>query len=388
MIVTVFSFFMSVLFSTSFILAIHFLRNNAVFLRSFGAHTILALYALCLFRTIFVLELPFTVPVELRYAYSTAFETAWTAHISIGESKVHLLLVLCGMWAVVSVTLIVQFVWKNRTVAWKAEWYSANKNSYAEQIMERVKSESWRKPMVSVCVCPTLDSPMGTGLLRHRIFLPEREYTREEMYYILKHEYTHFCNQDLTIKFLVHLFCCIFWWNPAVYLLKRDISQIIEIKCDIKATEEFCKREKLEYLFTIIRVLDKADDTNRKPPSILATGLVCRKEGDDLRERFRILTSVVYPISRLCQGAFWALAVAIFVLSYSFVLQPAFDPPVEDIYTDSSVQEWNEADCSIIKDSLGRYYMVFVTGEKYEIEKIVAETFIAEGTDFKEDLTQ
>ncbi len=54
-------------------------------------------------------------------------------------------------------------------------------------------------PAVSVCICPTLDIPMGTGLFRHRICLPEHEYTQEEMNYILKHEYTHFCNRDLTV---------------------------------------------------------------------------------------------------------------------------------------------------------------------------------------------
>ena len=56
--VTIFSFAMSVLFSVLFIAAIHLLRNRPFFLRSFGVHTLLLLYALCFFRTVFVLELP------------------------------------------------------------------------------------------------------------------------------------------------------------------------------------------------------------------------------------------------------------------------------------------------------------------------------------------
>lgn len=381
--VTVFSFFMSVLFSTLFIAAIHLLCNQAFFLQSFGVHTILGLHILCLFRAIVVLELPFTVPIGLRNVYSTVFKTVWTAHISVGDSPIRMLLALCGIWAVVSVTLIVQFLWKSWKVSRKAEWYSTNKDPRAERVLDRVKNESWRMPAVSVCICPTLDIPMGTGLFRHHICLPEHEYTQEEMYYILKHEYTHFCNRDLTVKFLVHLFCCIFWWNPAVYLLKKDISQILEIKCDIRATEKFSKRERLEYLLTIVRVLERAESAGRTQPPMLSTGLASRKNQDDTRERFRMITAVPRSISRLCQSAFWTLAVTLVVLSYSFVLQPAFDPPVEDIYTDSSVVEIDTTNSYITKDQSGNYFMVIQSGEKIRINEATANVYLSKGMELK-----
>lgn len=387
MIVTVFSFAMSVLFSTLFILAIHLLRNRTFFLHSFGVHTILGLYALCLFRSIAILELPFTVPVGLGNTYSAAFKKVWSAHISVGNSHVWLLLAVCCVWAVVTATLMVQFLWKNWNVARKTKWYSANRDSFAEKVLERIQNESWRAPAVRVCICPTLHIPMGIGLFRHSICLPEHEYTQKELYYILKHEYTHFRNHDLTVKFLVHLFCCIFWWNPAVYLLKKDISQILEIKCDRRATEGFSKKERLEYLFTIVRILERTNYTDRKPPSMLAVGLAYRKNGDDMRERFRIMTSVVRPVSKLWLGAFWALAITLVVGSYSFVFQPAFDPPVEDIYTDSSVYEWDNSESFITKDGLGTYYYVFSNGTKCKIDEEIAKAFLADGRDYKEDNT-
>ncbi len=84
--VTVFSFAMSVVFSVIFILAIHLLRKQPFFLYSFGVHTILGLYVLCLFRAIAVFEFPFTMPVGLRNTYSTVFRAVWTAHITLGDS--------------------------------------------------------------------------------------------------------------------------------------------------------------------------------------------------------------------------------------------------------------------------------------------------------------
>ena len=132
---------MSVLFSALFIVAIHMLRNQTFFLQSFGVHTILGLYILCLFRNIVVLELPFTVPIGLRNVYSNVFETVWTAHIFVGDSKIRVLLAICGIWAVVSVNLIVQFLWRSWKVSRKAEWYSTNKDSRAERVLDRVKNE-------------------------------------------------------------------------------------------------------------------------------------------------------------------------------------------------------------------------------------------------------
>lgn len=383
--VTVFSFAMSVLFSVLFILAIHLLRNQPAFLHSFGVHTILGIYALCLFRTIAVIELPFTVPFGLGDTYSTVFRAVWEAHIPFGDSDVRLLYAVFGIWAVVTVTLIVQFLWKSWKVSRKAKWYSTNKDSRAEQVLEQVKMESWRTPAVTVCICPTLDIPMGIGLFRHYICLPDREYGKEELYYILKHEYAHFCNRDLTVKFLVHLFCCIFWWNPAVYLLKKDIGQILEIRCDFKATEKFSKREKLQYLFAIVRVLEKSDGANRTPPPMLATGLACRKNGDDVRERFRMITAASRPASKLCQGAFWTLAVTLVVLSYSFVFQPAFNPPVEDIYTDNTVQEWELSDIYLIQHRDSSFSIVFANKETYQINHDTAQMYINVGIEVRKE---
>lgn len=384
--VTVFSFAMSVLFSVLFILVIHLLRNQPAFLRSFGVHTILGIYALCLFRTVAVIELPFTVPFGLGDTYSTAFKAVWETYIPLEDSNVRLLYAICGIWAVVTTTLIVQFLCKSWKVSRKAKWYSTNRDSRAEQVLEQVKSESRRTPAVKVCICPTLDIPMGIGLFRHYICLPDREYGREELYYILKHEYAHFCNRDLTVKFLVHLFCCIFWWNPAVYLLKKDISQILEIRCDIKATERFSKKEKLEYLFTIVRVLESADETSRRPPSMLATGLAFRKDGDDMRERFRVITAASKPVSKLCLGAFWTLAVTLVVLSYSFVLQPAFDPPVEDIYMNDSVEEFSTDGGYILEREDGSYSLVLSNGDILKnIKGPALEIFLDEGLEIRKE---
>lgn len=174
-----------------------------------------------------------------------------------------------------------------------------------------------------------------------------------------------------------------FWWNPAVYLLKRDIAQILEIKCDMKATEGFSKKERLEYLLTIVRVLKGVDDPDRGASSILATGMICRKNGGDIRERFELMAREARPVGRVCQGAFLSLAVTAVVLSYTFVLQSAFDPPVEDIFTDSSVQEIDTIGEYIVQEKSGKYTLVLATGEKVPISDKTVEVYASCGIEIK-----
>lgn len=51
--------------------------------------------------------------------------------------------------------------------------------------------------------------PMGIGLRRRMVLLPRLDYTDEELYYILLHEFTHFSNGDLYVKMGVSLLCII-----------------------------------------------------------------------------------------------------------------------------------------------------------------------------------
>lgn len=170
-----------------------------------------------------------------------------------------------------------------------------------------------------------------------------------------------------------------------MYLLKKDISQILEIKCDIRATEKFSKRERLEYLLTIVRVLERAESAGRTQPPMLSTGLASRKNQGDTRERFRMITAVPQSISKLCQGAFWTLAVTLVMLSYSFVLQPAFDPPVEDIYTDNTVHEWELSDICLIQHRDSSFSIVFANKETYQINSDIAQMYIEDGIEVRKE---
>ena len=66
------------------------------------------------------------------------------------------------------------------------------------------------------------------------------------------------------------------------------------------------------------------------------------------------------------------------MLSYSFVLQPAFDPPVEDIITHNADQEITTEDAVVLQHLDGTYSLIFddktVIALREEVAKIYIET--------------
>lgn len=378
--ISLFSFLMSVLSSTVFIIVIHALRNQPFFLKSFGVHTLLIMYGLSLFRMIFVIELPFAVPVGLKGVFSQTYAQLRQYQVSVGGSRIAFLDIVFCVWIAAALANFVRLMWRERLVRKDLSHHRKNKNYAAERVLANVRKKSADKIFASVCVCPSIDTPIGLGLFQKWIYLPDEEYTQEELYYIMKHEYIHFSNRDGLVKLLTLLLCCIFWWNPAVYLLKKDVEQILEIKCDINATHGFSKKERLEYLLTIVRVLKgKPRSTDGRPP-LMATGLFSRTEHDGIRERFELITKATKRLGVRYQAAFVGLAVLVTAFSYTFVLQSAFEPPVEDIYTDSSVIEIDPSEQYIVKHKDGSYSMVLSTGKEYPLKEEVAIFFVSEGT--------
>lgn len=109
---------------------------------------------------------------------------------------------------------------------------------------------------VAPLVSRGVGSPMVTGLIRPRLWLPDREYEPKELELILRHELTHIKRRDLWYKALILLANAIHWFNPLVWLLRRDTSETSELLCDSQAlagADFDARREYCEALLTNIR---------------------------------------------------------------------------------------------------------------------------------------
>lgn len=393
--VTLYSLAMAVALSTLFVFFTHLFRRKEFLLRSFGIPILLFLYGLCVFRIAFPLEFPFTRPIEITqelqgFVHFIRLETVPFGNASV--SPLHI-----ALWAWLAGALAATFFFSYRYLR------SIRKvkvlkgllpvDSVTEKVFAEVQKESAHRIPTELCICPGLDIPFGIGVFQKRILLPDKEYSESELFYILKHEYTHFCNHDLVVKMMVNLFCCVFWWNPFVYLLQNDISEILELKCDRVCTAGFSKMQKIGYLSILERIVEEAPEEGSthlgkiKAHFLSKTGasFFMQKNNSFTKERFRLIQKPIKRGNLLGQVVVLSVFMVLFMASYTVVVQPRFDPPVKDIYTDGTVYVLRSSEGYVLKHKDGHFSRVTALGNIFEIDEEFAEILISQGIQLKEE---
>lgn len=82
-----------------------------------------------------------------------------------------------------------------------------------------------------------LRSPITLGAFRHRIILPDQNYTVTQMNMILEHEMNHIKNRDLLRKCFYLAVMALHWFNPLVYRLAKKGAYLEEVICDRQSVE-------------------------------------------------------------------------------------------------------------------------------------------------------
>lgn len=115
-----------------------------------------------------------------------------------------------------------------------------------EQLGELCRLLGVRKQPVMYS-CDLAVSPCLMGFYRPVLIMPPGQYTREELDFIFRHELTHYKRYDLWYKLFLLLANAIHWFNPAVYLLRREANIDLEISCDDEVIKGMNLEDKRKY---------------------------------------------------------------------------------------------------------------------------------------------
>lgn len=102
-----------------------------------------------------------------------------------------------------------------------------------------------------------ISSPMIIGLFHPVMVLPKRSYSEKESYFILKHELIHLKRNDIFYKLIMVLVQALHWYNPAVYLLKKEAFLDLELFCDEEVVKEADMASKKLYTEVLMSTLQK-----------------------------------------------------------------------------------------------------------------------------------
>ena len=92
--------------------------------------------------------------------------------------------------------------------------------------------------MARTCGCwsPTVPSPLSWGWRRPVILIdPDTLAEPDEADAILAHEMAHVARRDWPVLMLTRIAAALFWFNPLVWLLEREVVQQAEEAADCEA---------------------------------------------------------------------------------------------------------------------------------------------------------
>ncbi|GEM_PF-974117 len=331
MLITDYSILASLLCFNVFIIMINLFRNNDNFIRIFGVRFILVLAAACVFRLVFAVEFPFTIVIRSERLL-VAVTNVMKISFNVYGYSISVYNCVAGA-AVVSVALgiILFFIQLTKYIALVNRIYRLETDASDEiiAVYNNLLSELSVKKPPAIIQNKGILTPCTTGLFNSVILLPDCNYTELELYYILKHELIHYINRDVLIKLIFSFITCLLWWNPLVYLLRNEIGQILEIKCDLAVCEELSKEKRLSYIETMVQVLKKS--AYDKYTCSYYTSAMAFDGREKMQQRFKMVMnrpvehhSVAFNVCIYC-----ALA-AVMVISYSFLMQGERVPSEED----------------------------------------------------------
>lgn len=123
--------------------------------------------------------------------------------------------------------------------------------------LQGLKQELGVKRGVCLLTSSAAASPMAIGFFRVAIVLPQEDYTAQELYFILRHELIHLKRGDTYLKLLLVTANAVHWFNPLVWLMRREAGVDMELSCDERVTRGMDAVQRRAYTETLFAALQK-----------------------------------------------------------------------------------------------------------------------------------
>lgn len=243
------------------------------------------------------------------------------------------------------------------------EYFLPSQDEKILHIIDILRSQIHFKFKIKVVKCNLIDAPFEFGFFEQTICLPSKNYTEEELYFILSHEIYHFKNMSNWFKLLNNILASILWWHPLTPFMNTSMITIMEINCDEHIIKKFDNRLKAKYLSCLINET-KYQQSQKLDVAILFSHI----NGRTLANRFKFITSKSDRFMIL--SLFCVLStLSLFFLSFFFMPLPYCEVPSSEV----QVPEFTIDNSYIIKE--GSHFIVYYNNEPYIYLETMNESF-------------
>lgn len=341
---------MAILVSNLFIIFLVLIFRNRKILFRLGLPLLVGFVILICVRMIFPVELlPISHNVYLPDLLTTIVgETRRTRflHDTVSWWNILELVWICGI-------LYSSLKYFNRNHAFrkyvKKHASALSESSIQMRVFTQIKLETTKKGIqkMQLLALPLLKSPIIYGLWKPFILIPNTlELSETEWLYVLLHEVNHYRHKDLYIKFLLHIICIIYWWNPFCRFLKNDTDTILEMRIDQTLADT--PAHKVEYLSCLLKTASYQIENPVSIPdfSINFCDSVLVQRFDSITKNNKRQDSYTFKIT------FLFFAIFLYLGSYFITFESNYFPA--DLFTDDIIIP-TEDNCFVIECPDGQY---------------------------------
>ena len=335
------------------------------------------------------------VPIDIPVFTRVIQHEGWLAKLDAGlrtpiiYGHITPLAIILGVWIIG--TLIASFttIWSYRTHLDKVRSYRPSENPAILSAAEAA-ARKLQLPVPTVCPISKGKSPSIQGLRHPVILIPENVYSEEDYRYVFYHELMHWKEHDMWIKLLVCALNCIFWWNPCSYLLRINLNRTLELRCDQSVSRLLQYPEKLEYIEVLKKTFNSLP-TKRKRFRLGSFTIsefaacpkkFCRNPKKHItvkRADLIMNTSYQKKYNRVIPVVTLIIMTIVFVFSYSFIIQPYYDVPKDEIEVDMYTDEFSSSNSYLVQNDDGTYTIYIDEVDSGVVSSDVGEMMLEDG---------
>lgn len=310
---------MALIWVSIIIIGIFFLRRNINTIPYFNIQVIFLLYVFCILRICLPFEFSFTKVIKAPFLYNWLFPVLMEDLAFYPISPWELILVICSIISIIMLlVLLYQYYDISKTI----------QHIICYQEKDIIRNIKARFPEFSslkhVIVSTKFQTPMQIGFFHPIILLPHVEYSNKDLYYIMKHEMTHYYNHDMWIKLGINIWRCLFWWFPITYLLYYELDESLELKCDYMVIKNMTSSQKKEYLSALLHVYENQTVPLKNSKMFTNKVTTLYKDTKSLVYRFQYITIKKKETKKTIPILITFLV--LFLSSYLFIFQAYGQP--------------------------------------------------------------
>lgn len=162
------------------------------------------------------------------------------------------------IWLIISTILVITYILTYFAFAIRINKFKSSENERILFILERCKRKLKINKKVKIIQQDRIKTPSLFGIFNMCIILPDNinNLTDFEINYILMHELSHYKRKDNILKLFWTLLKDIYFFNPIIYVIYKQIIKDMELSTDEMAVSGLDKENKKEYCRTLIKLTD------------------------------------------------------------------------------------------------------------------------------------